>query len=442
MTIPRFRPINGLRHVPSYRFAAWAGWRDGQLRSRSTQRLHVTIRLPGDGDLERVRAAIDELLARHRVLGAAYYDRNGRPWVDFGARRVPPVAELRLGEMGPGDVQQHARKIATEFASAGFSLADPLIRVGILRLPAAEHDIIVSAHHLISDNVSIGLLSGELQALLAGRGKDGRLDDSAIDHGDYLSCIHEWLESEHSEAGRTHWRTLLPASAQELADPLIDGAVGLDAVRLDFRISGLLLQRLDEIARRASTTRFTVLLAAQHVVLKGLKGSDATMVVVVTDGREHPLLRTMQGYMADKIIYRAAAGPGSTFEDLVRDLHEQTVRGMPHRFFRYDRLVHEFWPEFVGRLEPPTFNFRRSSPSIRGQQGSPNAAPSFLVAPPVAAPGRPRANYNMDMTDRGDALVGRLTSSPKSATLVLQHLHHVLERASADSSGRVSGLMP
>ena len=126
----------------------------------------AALRLDGKlavADLER---AITEILRRHEVLRTTFQNQNGTPVqiVAPAAKVALPVIDLQhLPELKQADVVQ---RLATEEAQRAFDLSqDSLLRVTLLRLSAESHVLLLTIHHIVSDDWSKEIFWRELQTL-------------------------------------------------------------------------------------------------------------------------------------------------------------------------------------------------------------------------------------------------------------------------------------
>lgn len=134
-------------------------WLEYQLRPGAAYNVHGRRRLCGPLDVAALERSMRAIMARHESLRTRFPTADGHPvqvvddpdesWrIDFAD--LTGLADDRTGA---------ARRLADEQAVAPFDLASgPLFRCLLIRLADTEHVLSITAHHIVCDNWSIGLL--------------------------------------------------------------------------------------------------------------------------------------------------------------------------------------------------------------------------------------------------------------------------------------------
>src|SRR5262249_10192644 len=117
------------------------------------------LRLTGELNVAALRSALQEGVRRHETLRTGFVSEEGKP-----AQRIVPELALDLpiedlSALPWEEREAKARARAAEVAHRPFDLSrPPLLRVSLLRLGEAEHALLFSMHHIVSDNWSLGVL--------------------------------------------------------------------------------------------------------------------------------------------------------------------------------------------------------------------------------------------------------------------------------------------
>src|SRR5262249_17522043 len=103
-------------------------------------------------------------------------------------------------------------RLAAEEAGRSFDLATgPLVRAVLLRLSEAEHVLLLTMHHIVSDGWSMGIALRELARLYEAFSTKSAspLPDLEIQYADFALWQRRWLSGEVLEAELTYWKDQL-----------------------------------------------------------------------------------------------------------------------------------------------------------------------------------------------------------------------------------------
>src|SRR4051812_11906695 len=142
-------------------------------------------------DVDALRAAVADLVARHGVLRTAFEERNGE-----AIQRVLPVAEVPwtqvdLRSMSPAERDAEAERLVHAEVVRPFDFAKaPLLRGTLIRTADDAWTLLLMQHHLVCDGLSREQLCAELGELFAARvrGVRAELPVPSIEYADFA----EW----------------------------------------------------------------------------------------------------------------------------------------------------------------------------------------------------------------------------------------------------------
>jgi hypothetical protein len=203
--------------VPAWRqealplsFAQQRLWFLAQLDERAGAAYAIPggVRLKGLLDMAALHAALNHIVARHEALRTSFGSVDGAP-VQLIA---PPQVGLAMSQV---DLSAHAQpeaeleRLAAEEASAPFNLArGPLIRGRLIRMADADHALLMTMHHIVSDGWSMGVLVNEFSALYAAhiQGQPDPLPALPIQYADYAVWQRRWITGEVLQRQLDFWR--------------------------------------------------------------------------------------------------------------------------------------------------------------------------------------------------------------------------------------------
>ena len=299
-------------------------------------------RLAGLLNPHRLEQSINEVIRRHETLRASIMEVNGEPVQVMApdARLSAPLIDLRNFS---ADAQESVvQRLAAADAERPFDLArGPLIRVILLRLGIDRSVLLVTAHHIIADFWSLGVLMGELTALQSSysRGEPSTLAELPVQYRDYVQWQREWMMGGAPETQLDYWR-------ERLRDPLPETVLphnGRPSSARDLRggTRAVLLSRgLSESVRALSSqeggTLTMTLLAAFLVLLRRLMA-----IANRTRAEFEPLI----GFFVNTLALRVDLSGAPGFTELLRRAREQCVGAYAHQDLPFDKLVEDLKPE-------------------------------------------------------------------------------------------------
>ncbi len=305
----------------------------------------------GPLDADALRRSLAEVVRRHESLRTTFPEVDGEP-----RQKVAPAADLPLPveDLGPlplPEARERARGLAEEESRRGFDLTrGPVFRARLLRLAAAEHVLLLSMHHIVSDGWSMGLLFRELTALYRAfaAGLPSPLPEPAVQYPDFAAWQRARLTGERLAGELAWWRERLagypdylelPGDRPRPAGGSFKGAVE------PFEVPLALSERLRALALREGSTPFMVLLAAFETFLHRISGQDAFLVATNVAGRNRTELEGVIGFFTEILLLRARLDGGLTFRQLLSWVRQDSLDAQAHQELPFERLVEELQPE-------------------------------------------------------------------------------------------------
>ncbi|HEX8243298.1 MAG TPA: amino acid adenylation domain-containing protein, partial [Longimicrobium sp.] len=235
--------------------------------------ISTALRLRGALDVDALRRALGEIVRRHEVLRTTFTEVTGaasQVVAPFGGFALPVDDLSALAEV---EREAEVGRLAADDAAQPFDLsAGPLFRARLLRLGEAEHVLLLSMHHVVSDEWSLGVLFRELSVLYDayGQGLESPLPEPTVQYADYAVWQREHLRGEVLDGQLTYWREQLVGAPELLALPTDHPRPAVQSYRgahVSIELPPGLLERLTALGRSGGATPYMVLLAAFQVLL-------------------------------------------------------------------------------------------------------------------------------------------------------------------------------
>ena len=180
----------------------------------------------------------------------------------------------------------------------------PLIRIGLLVLNPAEHVLIITMHHIISDGWSFNLFLKELNhryLALSMNQATGYLEPN-IQYSDFAEWQAQRMQGKVLEAHLKYARNLLESQRPTLelpSDYLRPAKPSFKGRRESFSVSEELVGHLRQFGREHDCTLFMILLAAYAVLLKTYTGQEDFLIGAPVSGRKQERNRGIDGLLGE-----------------------------------------------------------------------------------------------------------------------------------------------
>ncbi|MES1243430.1 MAG: amino acid adenylation domain-containing protein [Acidobacteriota bacterium] len=310
-----------------------------------------SVHLEGEVRLDLLERSLNEVVRRQEVLRTTFSSEDGQPVqvIAPSLSLMMPVIDLRplSGESREAEV----RRLIREESRTPFDLAvGPLLRLTAIRLGTAEHRILVTMHHIISDGWSGGVFVRELAAIYAAfaEGRPSPLPELPIQFADYAIWQRQWLQGDMLERQLAYWREALAGAPAVLELPSDRPRTRLPTTRggrQDLVVPAALLERIKSLGQEGGATLFMALLAALDALIFRYTGREDVVVGSPIANRGRTETEGLIGFFVNTLVLRTAFSGDESFRALLRRVRDTTVGAYAHQDLPFEKLVEELRPE-------------------------------------------------------------------------------------------------
>jgi amino acid adenylation domain-containing protein len=357
------------------------------------------------------------------------------------------LRRLELDDAPAGEREARVGELAREEALAPFDLGrGPLLRAALLRLDDAEHVLLFTLHHVVSDGWSTGVLVREVSELYGAfsEGREPGLPELPVQYADYAAWQRAHLQGETLEAQLAYWRERLggaPPLLEVPTDRPRSAATGERGRSRPFTLSAGLVAGLRELGRAEGATPYMVLLAAWQLLLAKYSGQEDVVVGSPIAGRTRTELEGVIGFFANTLALRTDLSGDPAFRELLGRVREGVVGAQAHQEVPFERVVDELGIE---RSLTHTPLFQAMFAYQNTERGE--LRMGALEAEPVGG-GAELAPFDLTLSlfESPGALAGSLVYRAElwedaGMERLLEHFRVLLEAVAAEPGRRVSEL--
>jgi amino acid adenylation domain-containing protein len=306
------------------------------------------LRLSGALDAVALRRAFLGLGERQEVLRTVFVAEGDAPVATLVPGLTPAWREVDLSHLPAGE-RATALQAAIRAEAAGiFDLVrGPLLRSVLVRLAADEYALVVTMHHIVSDQWSLGLLASELAAgYRAERGLGAAPLRPAVQYADFAAWQRAWSATPACAAQIDYWRKQLAGTtALELPTtgprPARTTAAGGNVA---FVLPAEVRVALERLAQAEGATLFMALLAVFKVLLHRYTEQRDLAVGTPVTGRSRPETAPLIGFFTNTLVLRTAVEGEPRFRDWLRAVRATCLEAYVHQDAPFELLVETLQP--------------------------------------------------------------------------------------------------
>ncbi|WP_371154037.1 amino acid adenylation domain-containing protein [Jannaschia sp. 2305UL9-9] len=289
-----------------------------------------TLTLQGPLDVDALRRAIDQTLARRDALRL----RFARDGASFTVDDAAPV-DLLVEDVSTDEMDA----ILAEDARRPFDLTqDAPIRLRLFRTGAEHHALVVTAHHIVLDGWSFGLILDDLAALYAAEVSGDTADLPPAPS--FASHAQRPPESDASHAA--FWKDRF-ADAPDLPDLPTDRPRHLQADRpgatLIHEIPRDVVDAVKKVGAKHGCTLFTATFAAMQTLIHRLSGATDIVIGVPTAAQQAAAPGNLVGHCVNFLPIRSTANPEAPVTDHLKTVRDAVFAALDHDGLTFGEIL-------------------------------------------------------------------------------------------------------
>nr|WP_249026664.1 non-ribosomal peptide synthetase [Amycolatopsis pretoriensis] len=312
----------------------------------ATYNVPLIMRLEGAVDVEALRTALSDVVARHEALRTRFPQHDGVPYQD-----ILPAAEVDLPVRPVTDLDAEL----TGLVRGSFDLErEAPMRVELLRLSEREHVLVLVFHHIASDGWSMAPLWRDVATAYAARraGETPQWTPLPVQYADYTLWQEDLLGTEDDpdsvlSTQLDYWRDTLDGLPDRIELPLDRPHPATATFRGElhtFSWDAELHARLAELAREAGASVFMVVHAALAALLTRLGAGTDVPIGSPIAGRTDSALDDLVGFFVNTLVLRVDTAGDPSFRDLVARVRDRSLDAYAHQDVPFERLVEALNP--------------------------------------------------------------------------------------------------
>jgi amino acid adenylation domain-containing protein/non-ribosomal peptide synthase protein (TIGR01720 family) len=293
--------------------------------------------IEGPVDTDRLERVCKQLIRRHESLRTGFFMQMGEP-----VQRVYESVEFEvvfdnLATEDTEDTEGLIKRFIRPFDLG----SPPLWRVTLFNAAPDKYLLVDDMHHIISDDISIGVLIKELSRLY----DDESLEELPLQYKDYALWQRQGAGSDTGlKEQEGFWKNLF-ADAPGL--PVLNMPCdfprptrqSFEGGEISFKINPELYARLLQLAAESGTTLFVLLFTVYNTLLYRYTGQEDIIVGTPITGRSHKDMQQVVGMFVNTLALRNQPAGDKTFADFLQEVKETTLKAFSYRRYQFEDLL-------------------------------------------------------------------------------------------------------
>ena len=302
----------------------------------------VSLRLSGRLVISAIERALKEIVLRHEALRSTLSE-DGR---QICIHRNMPL-RLRIENLADQTLQDQEAFISSftkQNAQEVFDLVQgPLFRADLFKLGEEEYYLTLSAHHIICDGWSLGIILQDLGKYYAAiTGKITPEIRPAPSLSEYAALQTRFSETEEYKKIEQYWLNQFSQSIPVLDVPTDFPrplARTYKSQRLDFPMDAGLVNDIKKLGALSGCTLVTTLMAAYEVFLHRLTGQQDIILGIPAAGQSVTGLYGLVGHCVNLLPIRSKPEGELLFSDYLRQRKSQVLNDYDHQQITFGTLL-------------------------------------------------------------------------------------------------------
>lgn len=329
----------------------------------------ITISLRGPLNLLSMVKALETVIGRHEALRTSFSPAGDHQRIYSSIKLELPFVDLSPFD----DIKRQSlvKSIISQDSRKAFNLENaPLFRSQLIKLEARNHLLIITAHHIVCDGWSFGVLVKEL-GLIYSAISQGKVCDlpRAISYSEYAAWQRKQAGSKEAIAAEQYWLDQYSQPVPPLELPTDRSRTlrrTFKGSRERIKIAGSLYDDLKKLSSKKGSTLFMTVLAGSMLLFHRLSHQEDITVGVPAAGQPNMGSPDLVGHCVNLLPLRIRVQPDQKFSEFLKSIKNIVFNSFDHQNYTFGSLIQKLnIPRDSSRLPLVniTFNLDRTLPS-------------------------------------------------------------------------------
>ncbi len=303
------------------------------------------VRINGALNVEALRRAFELIIQKHEVLRTTFFKEGAE-----ARQKIHDTFTLDFEIVDIGKEDDLEKAIQAE-ANHSFNLREEApVRVRLLRRSDREHILVLTLHHIVSDNWSTGVLIREFMDFYPplAEGREVNITPLTIQYADFAAWQRKWLSGKTLQKQLDYWTARLEGLPPVLDLPTDFPRPAYQSHNGDyitFQLEPQVTAALKKLADAHDVTLFMALMAAFEILMLRYSQQDDFAVGTPIANRNRAEIEPLIGFFINTLVIRADVRDNPSVATLLQRVRETMIGAYGHQDLPFETLVEKLDPE-------------------------------------------------------------------------------------------------
>ena len=302
----------------------------------------VSLRMRGRLDRAALQGALNRLRVRHDALRSTISPDGTELLVNTATELA--LACVDLGGLDDAGRRRALQQAATDAVETPFELEQgPLTRANLYRVSDGEHVLVITAHHIVCDGWSWGVITDDLGALYAEQTGAAPSPDAAPSYADYVAWEAAQVGTNEMAEHAKFWLGRFAGPSLPVLDLMPDRprapVRSFNARRIDHLLDASLVTEVRKLGAKVGASAFATLFSGFAATLQRLTGQDDLVIGVPAAGQSASGMTGLIGHCVNLLPVRTSVDARQAFDAFVKHSGTTLLDAFEHQTLTYGSLL-------------------------------------------------------------------------------------------------------
>ncbi len=303
----------------------------------TTYNMPIPLLIEGKLDSDSLDKTFKKLINRHESLRTSFRLVNDEP-----VQVIHDEVNFKIDYLKWGDTELE-EEILRDFIRPFDLSKAPLLRVALIEWDDKQL-LIFDMHHIISDGVSMSVLTKEFVELYSGK----ELPELRIQYKDFTLWQNKLFNSDLIKKQENYWLETFGVHDNRYSEiPVLNmptdfprpAVLNFEGDKIAFTIDKELADKLNQVAKEKGATMYMVLLSIFNILLSKYSGHEDIIIGSPIAGRRHADLENIIGMFVNTLAMRNYPVAEKSFDEFLEDVKENALKAYENQDYQFEMLV-------------------------------------------------------------------------------------------------------